>query len=384
MAIIKLENIGFSNMAWYAFNPCYVYVYNLSKTVPTQVTVSIDGGGSVLAQVIGDKNGQSKVDVSGLLHNLWANEDWSDLSRVETIKHQAMMISFGGYSLSTGTRFDLIYGSLNIDESFMFWGNTFKFATVGGNKVKKYTRTAKWYSNLPCELSFVQMFVSECKWGDVNPNNYNEHKGTIEVWQKNTGNWTKWNTSYDCSRTKIHKIASTDSRLAGGGIINIKSKVSSDDAKYFALEADYYYYEDKATNGYYLRWLDNNGMVVYYLFDKGKVTTKTKSIDTSSNEILDNSAYYPAASVDTAREVEVTYKCSATCLDDELYNTIKTIIRANHVQMYVGKSCNDDMTERHVWMPVKLTASQETESEAPKMKSLEVNIIAPIYHSQSL
>lgn len=383
MAIIKRDKeIGVGNMAWYVFNPCYVYVYNISKTTPTTVTISIYDAGTIKGTVIGDSEGKGKVDVSGALRLLWANEDWNNLSAVETIKQVPMSISWGSKTFTFDTFFDLVYGSLNVDEAFMYWGNCTKFATVGGNKVKKYTRTAKWYSNLPCELSFVQMFVTECKWGD--DVNYDGHKGTIEVWQKNTGAWTKWNTTYDCTRTKIHKISGKDPKLASGGIINIKSKVTSDDAKYFGLEADFYYYEDKATDGYYLRWLDNNGLVVYYLFDKGKITTKTKSVDTTSKEIFDNNTYYPAASVDTAREVEVTYKCSATCLDDDLYNTVKTIIRANHVQMYVGKSCNDDMTERDVWMPVKITASQETESEAPKMKSLEVNIVAPIYHSQAL
>lgn len=376
MEYITKEQVIFPEQGWYVYNPCYVLISGVTPHQTVEASVTI-GSQTIKSVIVGDNKNQGKIEISGLLRLLWSKEDFSNLSSVNTIKHDTIVVKVGGNTVTMANCFDLVYGSLNIDECFMSWGNTFRFKEYQNVVCKYQTRVAKWYSNLPCELSFVQMAVQREGQSTI--------KASVTAEIKNGTDWVRLEGSWATQSTIVHKIGNTDPRLSKGGIVKITTSLSNAPKSYQNFIVDYYYYEDKATDGYYLRWLDNNGLVNYYLFDKGKVTTKVKSIDTIEREVCDNNVYYPVANIDIEREVETTYKCSATCLDDELYNTVKTVVRANHVQMYLGKTYTDNATGmRDVWMPVRIAASQETENEAPRMKSLEINIVVPLYHSQSI
>lgn len=130
-------------------------------------------------------------------------------------------------------------------------------------------------------------------------------------------------------------------------------------------------------DGYYLRWIDNLGQVRYHLFDMGQAETKTKVTDTVEREVTRGDVS-SSTSFDLGRTMEMTLKGS-TMLDFDKYEEVLSIKRAIVVQMYLGRSEDKD-----VWVPVRVTASQETDREHPRMRELKVNIILPTYHSQTL
>lgn len=424
MAYISHPKFLVTDQAMFAYNPCYVIASSLPANVPIEIEVTI-GTQTIKSIVIGDRIAhRGRIDITGLLQSLWAGTNWNDLENVDTIKYPTFIIKGNGDTLDYSGKIPVIYGSMNVNEGFMGWGNTFKAQNythegLGFTKpIKSYRRVAKWYSNLPCELPFLwvvnhsvydesnQSRISgsldlgdlevpeggiEIPDGGIDRPELDENvvagQAKVTVTQKNRNGeikeWEQLKSPYKYSR--VYKITKDMQTMSEGGLIRITSTLFDIQYNWRSFNAVYEYYEDTAIDGYYLRWIDNFGLVNYYLFDKGKVMTKTKSIDTIDKEINEGGIDYPTATIDTSRTLETTLKCSATCLDEELYQTVKTVIRANHVQLYLGKQLNDDNTTyRDVWMPVRLTASQETEDEAPKRKSLEVNIILPLYHSQSI
>lgn len=136
-----------------------------------------------------------------------------------------------------------------------------------------------------------------------------------------------------------------------------------------------------ATAGYYLRWIDRYGCLQFYLFDKGKQTTKNKA---SGNEALsqelNGDTWFGNHTRDTSLTAVITRKCCATALDDEIYAYVSSIVTSPVIDLYMGKTRGG----QELWAPVKIVEANHDFQPSDLLHNLEISFTMPDVASQSL
>lgn len=132
--------------------------------------------------------------------------------------------------------------------------------------------------------------------------------------------------------------------------------------------------------GYYLRWIDQNGCFQYYLFSKGKATTKNK-LSSEVKEIVSSiGGNYFGYNRATNITSTITCKCCATCLKEKIYDYVATIIASPIIDLYMGKTKNGE----EIWLPVNIVAANHDFNNDEILHDLEISFTKPSIESQSL
>lgn len=135
------------------------------------------------------------------------------------------------------------------------------------------------------------------------------------------------------------------------------------------------------TAGHYLRWIDNQGNLQFYLFKKGKRTSKTKL---GSNNVIINTPlrgmYFANIQRTTNVELTVTHKCGAPLLPADVFDWVSTIISSPIIDMYLGK----DIDGNEIWVPVTIQAATVDYDNKQELHDLEITFQAPAHTAQSL
>jgi hypothetical protein len=135
------------------------------------------------------------------------------------------------------------------------------------------------------------------------------------------------------------------------------------------------------TAGHYLRWIDNQGNLQFYLFAKGKRSSKTKL---GKNNIIINTPlrgmYFSNMQRNTSVELNVTHKCAAVHLTADMFEWVSTIITSPIIDMYLGK----DIDGNEIWVPVVIQASTVEYDNKQQLHDLEITFEAPAHNAQSL
>lgn len=134
-------------------------------------------------------------------------------------------------------------------------------------------------------------------------------------------------------------------------------------------------------DGYYLRWIDQFGCLQYYLFSKGKTSTKNKL----SSEVKDVDSsiggnYFSNHNRATSITSTTTCKCCATCLKAEIYDYVATIITSPIIDLFIGKTKNGE----EIWLPVNIVSANHDFNNDEILHDLEISFTKPSIDSQSL
>lgn len=134
-------------------------------------------------------------------------------------------------------------------------------------------------------------------------------------------------------------------------------------------------------DGYYLRWIDRNGFLQYYLFRKGTSTTKSKA----SSDALQIERVYSGVNIgNLSRPLEIsnteTMKCCAVNLTEDVLRYVKTITNAAIIDMYAGIDSNGI----EVWLPVQIGDGNYTTDPNTRLSDYEITLNLPDGISQSL
>lgn len=138
------------------------------------------------------------------------------------------------------------------------------------------------------------------------------------------------------------------------------------------------YHDRREKEGAYLRWIDNFGDTLYYLFDKGTKSLKSKMSSYMVEELtnIENTTY-----VNHERPLEVTtsvtHKICATSLNKETLKLVKTVVGSPIIDLYLGNN---------KWLPIKVIDGTYNFSEHHNavLQDFEITIALPDKKSQQL
>lgn len=122
--------------------------------------------------------------------------------------------------------------------------------------------------------------------------------------------------------------------------------------------------------GKYLRWIDGNGYVMYYLFFDGTTSEKSEPSDDSVDATGQYGGMYFEA--ERSREIESTISvtCCATFLDRETFQQVVSVINACHVDIFLGCTRGG----REIWQPVKVEGGTVTRQDNAVLHEVEITI----------
>lgn len=175
----------------------------------------------------------------------------------------------------------------------------------------------------------------------------------------------------------------------------IKYKISDEDRRtsVFDRTFDYTFFQtgenvalvnltvSNETSGHYLRWIDRQGNLQYFLFKKGKISHKNKlGSDIVADDFDVNGMYFANHVRTRSLDCSVTMKCCAVNLPKDIYDYVVTILSAPIVDLYRGK---DEFGEE-IWQPVNIQSSTADYDPKKILNDLEFTFAIPDVNSQSL
>ena len=175
----------------------------------------------------------------------------------------------------------------------------------------------------------------------------------------------------------------------------IKYKISDEDRRtsVFDKTFDYTFFQtgenvalinltvSNETAGHYLRWIDRQGNLQYFLFTKGTISHKNKlGTDVVADDFDVNGMYFANPVRTRSLDCSVTMKCCAVNLPKDIYDYVVTILSAPIVDLYRGK---DEFGEE-IWQPVNIQSSTADYDPKKILNDLEFTFAIPDANSQSL
>lgn len=133
--------------------------------------------------------------------------------------------------------------------------------------------------------------------------------------------------------------------------------------------------------GYYLRWIDRFGCFQYYLFDKGKHTIKNEPKGEKISERDFNiGMWFPNHDRIGRIDGNITNKCCASSLDENIYAYVSSIITSPIIDLYLGKTKFGE----EMWVPVNIVASAHDYDPTKILHDLEISFTMPEISAQNI
>lgn len=130
--------------------------------------------------------------------------------------------------------------------------------------------------------------------------------------------------------------------------------------------------------GKYLRWIDSNGYVMYYLFCDGTTSDKSEPSDDSVDATSEYGGMYFEAERSIEIESTISVTCCATFLDIETFMQVVSVINSCHVDMFLGYTRGG----REIWQPVKVKGGNVTRQDNAVLHEVEITITYKQYTQQ--
>lgn len=134
------------------------------------------------------------------------------------------------------------------------------------------------------------------------------------------------------------------------------------------------------TCGYYLRWIDHIGYSQFFLFDKGGVEYNIERSEDKRYGYIESNGLDFETRHDLYAELERNATCCAVFLDDALFEEVRTIGSATHIDLYCGK----DSVGREIWEPVTIAETNITHKDDHRLHNVEITFTRMEEKSQRL
>lgn len=138
--------------------------------------------------------------------------------------------------------------------------------------------------------------------------------------------------------------------------------------------------KDTRKCGHFLRWVDRQGLLQSYLFDKGTESVKASEGEALHVETEQAGIYYPNIVRSERQGIEKSRKVCASLVPEEEARVVQSIGTAAICDLFVGYSDAGVA----LWLPVNVKAGTLTISERGGLQDVEVTIEVPTADGQKL
>lgn len=326
---------------------------------------------SISVPIVG---GAASVDISHILQSFFG--DMSKGWVTEMREKQSIIANIKIGNTTFETMFDnCLWGALDP------MGRIGDIGTMPYNaELKEYQRTIRWFKNFPFS---IEVFFGK--------------SGQTVVYSNDGGDLQDW-TFYDTywlfellNDVEYYDDPLRDS-LTGQYFSDIIIKPWNEENVWDAT-FDYTFaaYDmsvqqhirvnmDYRTEGHYLRWIDINGIICYYLFAEGSDSIKTSDNGTMAQAITGGGMQYNDGARVYGKTRERSMKICATLVPDDEQKLVQSIGSAVLCDLYVGKDANSN----ELWLPVVPKAGTLSIRENQGLQDIEVEIQLPSGQIQRL
>ena len=175
----------------------------------------------------------------------------------------------------------------------------------------------------------------------------------------------------------------------------IRYKLGDEDSKFSVFDStfDYTFFQtgetmafvnliiSDDTAGHYLRWIDRQGCLQYYLFTQGeRVLKNTIGKDAVALDTPNNGMYFANDVRIRSISGSVTCKACAVHLSKEIYDYVESIATSPIIDLYLGK--NREGVE--LWRPVTIEQSSVKYDPTKMLHDIEITFALQDTNSQTL
>lgn len=369
----------------FAFMPNIVSVANLLTADNIDLiveNVSEMGGKSkqITVPIVG---GAASVDISHIIQALFAGR--YNMQNAWPVDARCIY----GINIKINANGREIFSADNADHrSICIWGSLDPFGRLGeigtmpyNADRKEYQRTVRWFKNFP--------FTIEALFG----------YSSLEIDYSNDGGETLL-FSYSGDSYLLDELLHNDTwnddqladSLTGRYFSDIIIKPWNDENVWDAT-FDYTFaaYDmsvqqhirvnmDYREEGHYLRWIDINGIICYYLFAEGSDSVKTSDKGTMAQAITGGGMQYNDGARVYGKTRERSMKICATLVPEDEQKLVQGIGSAVLCDLYVGKDANGN----DLWLPVVPKSGTLSIKENQGLQDIEVEIQLPSGQIQRL
>lgn len=135
------------------------------------------------------------------------------------------------------------------------------------------------------------------------------------------------------------------------------------------------------TEGFYLRWIDSQGNIQFFLFKKGTDSFKS-SLSGTTVEVQKpvRNYYFPNLNRTMNINLSESHKCCAVHLANDIFDYVKTILTSPIIDLYIGK----DRENNELWVPVTIEGGTVKYNHREQLHDVEISFQSPSYNAQSL
>ena len=244
----------------------------------------------------------------------------------------------------------VLYSAISMGERIQTLG------TYPEGSVDHYERHITWFANFPFTFDFLGLSGYEYyERQDSSP--YGASHAVSEGIISNTIN-PNVKSKYIL---KLKKIPNVSTSTFDDTFDYTFFKLGKEDSLYIFERCDH-------KCGYYFRWIDRRGFMMYYLFSKGNRESQTEQNEAKRYEY--NGIYQSerVLSIDT----EQTISCCATSLDSEHYDDVASIASAAYVDLFLGYK--DDLHHTPIWIPCNVSSASHIKDERRELNDFEIQV----------
>lgn len=369
--------ISYPDAVVFAFMPNIISIKNAGAASIVEINLSwIDYednrkryAKSISVPVIG---GAASVDISHLLQSFFGDmsKGWATDARARYNVNAHIKIGNTAFDCY----FDCIWGALDP------MGRLGEIGTMPYNAERKeYQRTVRWFKNFPfgIEVFFGLQSTSV---------QYSNDGGELQNWTSYDANWL-----FELLNDTEYDEPLRDG-LTGQYFSDIIIKPWNEENVWDAT-FDYTFaaYDmsvqqhirvnmDYRKEGHYLRWIDINGIICYYLFAEGSDSVKTSDNGTMVQAITGGGMQYNDGARVYGKTRERSMKICATLVPEDEQKLVQSIGSSVLCDLYLGQDANGN----DLWLPVVPKSGTLSIKENKGLQDIEVEIQLPSGQTQRL
>lgn len=259
------------------------------------------------------------------------------------------------------------WGALEPFERTAFFG-----AYAFDENDQMWHRSVRWFDNFPMSIETIASTGSHYMIAeDGNP----------------------YGAPVNISPTKVVSIDPSNELAGVSEFANILVEVVPNDTNVFDATFDFTFtniialyqqeikvYRDNSACGYFLRWIDRQGILQYYLFERGTISEKSSDGESFDVPTIRAGVAYPDIIRTERKAIEKSMKIAALLVPIEEARAVVSIGTASVVDLYVGKSEKGE----DLWLPVNVKAGTLSIIEKDRAQDVEVEIELPTAPTQKL
>ena len=337
----------------------------LNGTNLEAIVIEVAGVGRFTYRVF---NRKAVADIAEMVRakfgNMRGGEAINPANRSVSVAVKVMNISLATLFSFTMTAF---WGALEPFERTAFFG-----AYAFDENDQMWHRTVRWFDNFPMSIETIAS------------------TGSHYMIAEDGGSY---GAPVNITPTKVVSINPSNELAGVSDFANILVEVVPNDVNVFDATFDFTFtniialyqqeikvYRDNSACGYFLRWIDRQGILQYYLFERGTISEKSSDGESFDIPTIHAGVAYSGIIRTERKGIEKSMKVAALLVPIEEARAVVSIGAASVVDLYVGKTEGG----ADLWLPVNIKPGTLTVTERERAQDIEIEIELPTAPTQKL